>query len=302
MLALTRAEIVQRMRTPVVTQADGLVRVFANCPEDMCREYQSPVARCAADTVSLLYRGLKMKPIRFESPQIIVHLGDVRTNVTSVVARVTTNDNEIVTRIYLKSPGGANLEQFKTEIVRAFYRSVRKIELSEDAARQAMNEADPDYHVAIRRAKIEAWLAGDRSARGAVDDESWDEEHLTLMRKVLKVGVSSPRDVQTFASRLYFYPPLFSEPFEGGRTVLSFSEAIDLVGRDERLRDLAQRKAVEIAAFGGGRSEELGVASAAYVVFLTELSKEEPDIENLKTILLNADKWLTMAWGCAKKE
>ena len=51
MLALTRAEIVQRMRAPVVTQAEGLVRVFANCPEDMRREFQSPVARFAAETV-----------------------------------------------------------------------------------------------------------------------------------------------------------------------------------------------------------------------------------------------------------
>ena len=40
LLALTRAEIVQRMRAPVITQSEGLVRVYADCPEDVRREFQ----------------------------------------------------------------------------------------------------------------------------------------------------------------------------------------------------------------------------------------------------------------------
>ena len=64
LLALTRAEIIERFKAPVVTQADGLVRVFADCPEDMRREFQSPIARFAADTVQTLYQGLAKKPVR----------------------------------------------------------------------------------------------------------------------------------------------------------------------------------------------------------------------------------------------
>ena len=39
LLALTRAEILERFKAPVVTQSDGLVKVYANCPEDMRREF-----------------------------------------------------------------------------------------------------------------------------------------------------------------------------------------------------------------------------------------------------------------------
>lgn len=301
-MALTRAEIVQRMRAPVVTQSDGLVRVFANCPEDMRREYQTPVARYAAETVGLLYRGLKMKPERFESPRIIVHLGDVRTNVASVVTRVTTNeDASVTTRIYLKSPGGADLSRFRREVARAFYRAVRKTELSEAAAEQALNESDPAYRVAVRRMQLEAWLSGDRSKQGLVDDEEWDEQHLALMRKVLEVGVASRRDVQTFASRLYLYPPFYAEPFAGGRHELSFREAIPLARSDARIRFLTVQKAMQLSVFGGGRSEELAHATKAYVEFLKDLSLGEKEDRELEDMLLHADKLLTMAWESAKR-
>ena len=62
LMALTRAEIIERFRSPVVTQADGLVKVYADCPEDMRREFQSPIARFAADTVQTLYQGLAKSP------------------------------------------------------------------------------------------------------------------------------------------------------------------------------------------------------------------------------------------------
>ena len=62
LLALSRAEIIERFKAPVVTQSDGLVKVYANCPEDMRREFQTPIARFAADTVQMLYQGLAKKP------------------------------------------------------------------------------------------------------------------------------------------------------------------------------------------------------------------------------------------------
>ena len=302
MLALTRAEIVQRMRAPVVTQAEGLVRVFANCPEDMRREFQRPVARFAAETVYGLYRGLRRKPERFESPRIIVHLGDVRTNVASVVTRVATNeDASVTTRIYLKSPGGADISRFRREVARAFYRAVLGRELSEAEAVRALQEADPSYRVSVLRKKLEAWLAGDRSEQKLADDEAWDEEHLTLMRKVLEVGVASRRDVQTFASRLFLYPPIFGDPFEGGLRELSFREAIPLAKKDPRIRLLATRKAMEVAVFGAGRGEAMSAAAEAYVGFLKDLSLGETSEKDLSDALTNADKCLEMAWEGAER-
>ena len=96
LLALTRAEIIERMRAPVVTQADGLVQVFASCPEDMRREYQMPIASFASDTVKALYSSLAMRPERFSKSQIVIHVGSVRTNLAEVVSAV----NGRRTRIY----------------------------------------------------------------------------------------------------------------------------------------------------------------------------------------------------------
>ncbi len=296
MLALTRAEIVQRMRTPVVTQADGLVRVFANCPDDMQREFQGPVARSAAETVSRLYRAQGMRPLRFERPRIIVHLGDVRTNIQEVVARATTNDSEVTTRIYLKSPGGADVGRFRAEVARAFYRAVVGRELSPAGAEEALRAADPASRTASRRARLEAWLAGDRSQQGAADDEAWDAEHLALLRKVIEVGVASRRDVRTFASRLRLRPPYFSEPFAGGVRSLTFREAVDAADGDARIRALAAQKAVEVAAYGGGRSAEMTAAAGAYVEFLEALSAGEKGKDALRGLLLDADARLAKAW------
>ena len=60
-MALTRAEILERFRAPVVTQADGLVKVYADCPEDLRRDYQGPIGSFAAETVKTLYQGLAKK-------------------------------------------------------------------------------------------------------------------------------------------------------------------------------------------------------------------------------------------------
>ena len=123
-MALTRAEILERFRAPVVTQADGLVKVYADCPEDMRREYQGPIGSFAAETVKTLYQGLAKKPVRFENPGIVIHIGDVRTNDTTVTSAVSTNQDRVVSRIRVTAPGYADLYRLRLEIVHAFFRSV----------------------------------------------------------------------------------------------------------------------------------------------------------------------------------
>ena len=287
-MALTRAEILERFRAPVVTQADGLVQVYADCPEDMRREYQGPIASFAAETVRTLYQGLSKKPMRFEKPEIIIHVGGVRTNDTEVTARVTTNDTRVISRIHVKAPGSADLYRLRLEVVRAFFRSVERREITEADAVAAYRKGNPALRVFDERMKLEDWLAG----RGTKDDE----EGLKLMRRVFEPGVSSPRDILIFASRLYLYPPQYDVRLLGKFDRLSFREAVRFGRTDPLVRIIAYQKAVELPVLGGGRSPELAAAADAYQAFLLEFAKGEKDEKGLKALLDDADEKLNVAY------
>ena len=287
-MALTRAEILERFRAPVVTQADGLVQVYADCPEDLRREYQSPIASFAAETVKTLYQGQVKKPVRFDRAGILIHIGDVRTNVTEVTSQASTNDNRVITRIRVKAPGYADLYRLRLEIVRAFFRSTEKREVTEAEAVAAYRKGDPVLRVFDERMKLEDWLAG----RGTRDDE----EGIRLMRRVFEPGKSSPRDILIFASRLYLYPPQYDIRFLGRFDRLSFREAVRFGRRDPIVRLVAHRKALELPVLGGGRSPELTAAANAYQTFLFELAKGEKDEKELKKLLYAADEQLNVAY------
>ena len=46
-LALTRAEIIDRFRAPPLTKVGGLVQAVGECPSDMREEFLAPVAEIA---------------------------------------------------------------------------------------------------------------------------------------------------------------------------------------------------------------------------------------------------------------
>ena len=287
--ALTRAEILERFRAPVVTQADGLVKVYADCPDDMRREYQGPIGSFAAETVKTLYQGLAKKPVRFASPGIVIHIGDVRTNDTAVTSAVSTNhENRVVSRIYVAAPGYADLYRLRLEIVQAFFRSVEKREVSEREAVSAYRRGNPALRVQDERMKLEDWLAG----RGTKDDE----EGLKLMRRVFEPGKSSPRDVLIFASRLYLYPPQYDIRFLGRFDRLSFREAVKLARTDPLVRVVAYQKSFDMPVFGGGKSPELASAAYAYREFLLALAKGETEEKGLLALLDTADELLNVAF------
>ena len=83
-LALTRAELLDRLKAPPVTQLDGLVQVYGDCPADMRREYQLPIASYVSDICRRLYAADNMRPQKFTDPGIVVRIGDVRTNIAGV--------------------------------------------------------------------------------------------------------------------------------------------------------------------------------------------------------------------------
>ena len=289
LLALSRAELIERFKAPVITQSDGLIKVYANCPEDMRREYQSPIARFAADTVKTLQHGGAAKSARSATPGIAIHVGGVRTNDSSVVARAATNGANVVTHIYVRAPGSADLARLRLEVIKAYCRCVRREELSDDEAVAAYRACDPAMRIEDERWRLEEWLA---TGRGVKDDE----DGLNLMRKVIEPGVASRRDVLVFASRLYLYPPLYDQRFAGKYDCISFRSAARLAQCAPIVRVLALRKASEITAYGGGRGDDMTAAASAYTRFLLALADGESGEDDLMKLLDDADALLNVAY------
>lgn len=290
LLALTRAEIIERMKAPPVTRVEGLVQVFAECPADMRREYQMPIAVFVGDICRKLAAGANLKLSRFAEPGIAVYLGDVRTNLaTSVASRVRRrSDGSAYTRIYLPAPGFVDAGRLRLETVKAFHLAVKGETLDDDGARRALLEADPDLRRADEYDELERWLRGERTT---LDDEGC----LKLQRKVIAPGVALPEDVLRFASRLFLYPEVFSSPFPDGRRYCDFREAISLVKRDLRLRFIAYAYADDIVAYGAGRTAELNAAAEAYSAFLIELARGRLDEREMNRLLDEADGRLEAA-------
>jgi len=286
LFGFSRAEMIARLKSPVITQADGLIQVFANCSEDIRREYQQPVARFASDVVRKLYAGEKEKPRRFTSPGLTIHLGDLRTNDTSVIVRVRTNETRIVSRIYLKSPGYADLTRLRTEVIKAFFRSVKNKELSDREAIAAYRQADPDLRIVDERQCLEDWLTHGTGS---------DKKGLELLRRIIKPGVASKRDILIFASRLYLYPPHHDSCFLNGSTVLSFREAVITSYKDPVARLVALKKSDEVPVYGGGRGEKMTDAARAYWAFLVAFARGEIDQAELLALLDTADTKLNIA-------
>lgn len=289
---LSRAEILDRFKSPVITQAEGLVQVYADCPQDMRREYQMPIAGFAADTVRTLYGGLQMKPQRFQRPGIVIHIGEVRTNLAMVVAKVVTNDARVVTRIYLESPGYADLKRFRLELIKGFFRCVKQREVTTAEAIDAYRDADPELRILDMRMQVEDYMD---KGLGSFEDGT------RLMRKIIEPGHASRRDVLIFSSRLYLYPPLNSLRFAGKYDGLDFREAILVVRQDPNVRLVALRKADELPLFGGGRGDSLQSAALAYREFLLALAKNEDGPEAMGKLLDAADLKLKQAYAEAEK-
>ncbi len=281
LLAVSRAEMIERFKAPVFTRADGLVKVYATCAVDIRREYQAPVARFAGETVTALAHAEKRRLTHVESPSIIIHLGDVRTNDASVVSRVATNDARVVTRIYLPSPAHADLNALRVELVRAYARAVQNRELSADEARETFLMTSPDYRVVKTREKLATWF--DRM-EGATDAEG-----TKLLFRVIRPGSLSRIEARVFASRLRLYPRTFARPFLGLFHELDFHAAIKAAPLDPSVRVAARKKADEMSVFGGGRGLDLQVAAEAYRFFLLALAQGEASSDALKDLLEVAD-------------
>ena len=284
-MALTRAEIIDRFKAAPVTQLDGLVQVYGDCPADMRREYQLPVASFASDVCRKLYAAENRKQVKFVDPGIVVRIGDVRTNITDVIVRPATREGGVkFTRIYLPSPSGADLGKFRHEVVRAFYRAVYGVDLDDASVTKKLRESDPVTRVEDIQSEVAAWRERGEYAAGKTD-----EDYLKLLRGVHLPGMATKADVTTFASRLFLYPELYAMPFCGKYAACSFRDAITLVGEDPSIRFAAYMKVQPLMLFGQGHGDKMNEAVAAYAKFLTELARYKLSREELAKLLDDAD-------------
>ena len=290
LFALTRAEIIERLKAPPITHMDGLVQVYADCPSDMRREFQGPVATFVSDICTTLYKSQLMKPVSFKEPGIIVHVGSVRTNITDVISTVSTREKGgSFTRIRLPAPGYSDRDALRTAVAKAFFLAIKGETLDDETAIKRLRLADPELRVADERAELRRWRE-----QGLFEPGRDDEYYLKLQRSVLAPGVSSHDDVTNFASRLRLYPEYLGTPFCGRYASLSFDEAID-VAKDDEVRLAAVNKVKELLLFGGGRGDKMTGAVLAYGVFLVELAKGEKSSEDLRKLLAVAEGMLKEA-------
>jgi len=288
MLALTRAEIIDRIKAPPVTQVDGLVQVFGDCPADMRREFQLPIASFVSDICRKLYAADNKRPVKFSEPGIIVRVGDVRTNIAEVVSRPATREGGAkFTRIYIPSPGGADLRLLRNEVVRAFCRAVEGVDLDDSAVVRRFRMADPMTRMEDVQADVAAWRE-----RGEYTEGRTDDDYLKLLRGVHMPGVATESDVLTFASRLYLYPACYGYPFCGKYTSCPFREAIALAKDDPFVRLAALEKMPQLTLFGQGHGEKMNDAVATYVRFLVELARCAMSEKELSGLLDEADRKL----------
>lgn len=291
LLALSRAEIVARFRSPVLSQADGHVKVYAACAEDVRREYQSPVARFAGETFTAFARAARRPLARAASPALVIHLGDVRTNRADFAVRVATNGQSVVTRIFLPNPASADLGALRAEVARAYFRSAEGRETTPDEALEAWRMTDRDYRVDRDLRRLEGWL--DRA-------EGDDDDGFGLLWRVFRPGTLSAVEARVFASRLWLYPETFDRPFLGRFASLSFRDAVACAS-DPDVRLAARRKADEVMVSGGGRGVALRDAASAYRAFLLALADGGRSADELKDLLEAADVALNLAFADRRK-
>ena len=293
--ALTKADLIDRLKTPPMTSASGLVRVYANCPEDMRSEFHMPITKFVTKTCEELRRSTGAKYSGFAEPGIIVSIGDIRTNDTRVVERMRKrSDGTSYTQIYLPAPGFSDIQKFRLAIARAFSLAVEKKILSDDETVRLLRSINKTERIGHNYAEIERWLKGEKT-------ELDDEGMIKLFRTVIEPGVARQSDVLRFASRLYLYPPYYAFPFAGKIYRCTFRQAIEMKDIDPFVRFVALDKASQVIVYGGGRSEYLADAAKAYSDFLLELARAKKSKEVLIAMLDDADLKLNIALEEARK-
>lgn len=291
--SLTRAELIERVRAPVLVRAEGLVQVVAACPAAVRRDWQSPVAACAGELCETLRRHHRLPSKRYSEPRISIVLGS-RTNDTAVVYRPDAPSAGRAS-VSLPDPAHADPRELRRQLVRAWYRTVLASNLDECAAVAVLRDASPQLRASWAREEMARWRRGE-----AVEGD--DEEMLKMLRTVYEPGIATPGDVLLFAARLRLYPQFYGIDFCGRYPELTFADAARLAPADLRIRLAAYRKATEVAAWAAGRGPGLTAAANAYVDALMAIAALRVDEAGLLDLVEAADQRLAVALEDARQQ
>jgi len=142
------------------TSFKGWVRVTAARVPGETASFHEPVLRCASDVVEALAKTFKLELARRARPAVFVYAQDGRTNDTRVVTRIARQGAETVTRIYLPSPAHADVETFRLEVARAFFRArTGGSELPAWLVQGALRTTDPALARQDRYTVLALWSA-----------------------------------------------------------------------------------------------------------------------------------------------
>lgn len=289
--ALTRAELIERVRAPVLVRADGLVQVIAACPAEVRKAWQSTVAAYAGEVCETLRRSHRLPSKRYAEPRISVVLGS-RSNDTSVVYREEEPSAGRI-RIMLPDPAHAEPAALQRHLVRAWYCTVLASNLDERAAAAVLRNASPQWRANWARDQLARWQRGELV-------EGDDETMLQMRRTVYEPGCATLGDVLLFAARLRLYPQFYGLDFCGRYPELTFADAARLGAADPRIRLAACTKVTEIAAWAAGRGPELAAAAQAYVDALMAIAARRLSVAEMLDLVDIADRRLAEALEAAR--
>jgi hypothetical protein len=291
-LALSRSDLIDRMKAHDEVRFHGSVNVVASCPQEMRKTYHKPVANFAAGVYQRLAVYHNHRLSHANSPYVTVYIGDGTTNDTRVVAiNKTLKSGARETIMYLCAPQYSDMDKFLAEVVKSFYWAIDGEKIDDETALRRFRAVDPLMRAEDEMMSIRAWK------NGIYEKGADDEEYLERVRSVSLPGKAFPDEVLLFASRLRLYPLRHDEPFLGVHDSCNFKEAITLAKKDVRIRFIAHKKMVEILAYGGGRGESLSEAASLYAKFLNELTRGNMADAELLSMLELADRALEKAFA-----
>ncbi len=104
-----------------VSSSGGFVKIYAHDDLSDPVGFRTPVLRFVTSIVQGLAKDLKLEVPRGDA-RLLVYAMEGRTNDTRVLSKVVRRKEGVQTKIWLPSPGYSDLEKFRFEVAKAFFR------------------------------------------------------------------------------------------------------------------------------------------------------------------------------------
>lgn len=139
-----------------VYSSDGFVQVTAYDPPEGGVGFRGPLLQAASQEIRDLARTFKLDVPHRLKPAVVVRACDGRTNDVRVLTRVRRASEGVTTYITLPSPGFSDVETFRLEVARAFFRVWA--EVPDWVAAGALSTIDPETARRDRCVALDLWF------------------------------------------------------------------------------------------------------------------------------------------------